>query len=282
MKNLILPLVLFFTYLVNASPNQNILDHCENYTFKETSSIDLKVFVFKPDNWKASEKNPAIVFYFGGGWNSRHITQFVAYAQYYASLGYVCFIPNYRVRSSENSQAIDSVRDAQDAFAFIRKNANKFGIDINRIAASGGSAGGHLAASLGTLKDGKNKELSKPNALILFNPVCVVDPLKNPKRFNFRRLGVKGYEISPYHHVDETVPPTIIFHGTKDRLVPFKTAEMFHKRMSEVGNDSTLIPFEDRDHGFFNHGKHLADSDYAKTLKYTDDFLFRIGWFDFK
>ena len=282
MKHSILPLLVFFTCFLNANPNQSILDNSENYIFKETSSIVLKVFVFKPDNWKASEKNPAIVFYFGGGWNNRHITQFVAYAKYYASRGYVCFITNYRVRSSENSQAIDSVRDAQDAFAFVRKNASKFGIDQNRIAASGGSAGGHLAASLGTLKDGKHKELSKPNALILFNPVCVVDPYRNSKRFNFARLGVKGYEISPYHHVDETVPPTIIYHGTEDRIVPFKTAEMFHERMLEVGNDSTLISFDGRDHGFFNHGKHLADSDYAKTLKYTDDFLSRIGWSDFE
>ena len=282
MNYLILSLLVFFSSLVNANPNQVILDNKENYTFKETSIIDLKIFVFKPDNWKASGKNPAIVFYFGGGWNNRHITQFVAYAQYYASRGYVCFIPNYRVRSSENSQAIDSVRDAQDAFAFVRKNANKFGIDQNRIAASGGSAGGHLAASIGTLKDLKHGDLSKPNALILFNPVCVVDPLKNPKRFNFARLGVKGYEISPYHHVDETVPPTIIYHGTEDRLVPFKTAEMFHQRMLEVGNDSSLIRFDGRDHGFFNHGKHLAESDYAKTLKYTDDFLSRIGWTDFQ
>ena len=280
MKYLILPLLVFFSCLVCANPNQTILSNCENYTFKETPSIDLKIFVFKPDNWKASGKNPAIVFYFGGGWNNRHITQFVAYAQYYASKGYVCFIPNYRVRSSENSQAIDSVRDAQDAFAFVRKNANKFGIDRNRIAASGGSAGGHLAASLGTLKDEKHKDLSKPNALILFNPACVVDPFKNPKRLNFARLGVKGHEISPYHHVDETVPPTIIYHGTEDRIVPFKTAEMFHERMLEFGNDSTLIPFDGRDHGFFNHGKHLAESDYRKTLKYTDDFLLRIGWSD--
>ena len=74
--------------------------------------------------------------------------------EYYSSQGYVCFIPNYRVRSSENSRAIDSVRDAQDAFVYVRKNSDQFGIDPNRIAASGGSAGGHLAASLGTLKDG--------------------------------------------------------------------------------------------------------------------------------
>ena len=53
---------------------------------------------------------------------------------------------------------------------------------------------------------------------------------------------------------------------------------MFYEKMLEVGNDSTLIPFDGRDHGFFNHGKHLAESDYRKTLKYTDDFLSRIGW----
>ena len=104
--------------------------------------------------------------------------------------------------------------------------------------------------------------------------------MKNPKRFNFARLGVKGYEISPYHHVDKTVPPTIIYHGTKDRLVPFQTAQMFHKKMLTVGNDCTLIPFEGRDHGFFNHGKHLPKSDYQETLNYTNEFLARIGFIE--
>jgi acetyl esterase len=279
MKYLYLPLMALLALILNANPNQKVLDNSENYTFKETSSIDLKLYVFKPDDWDASQKRPAIVFYFGGGWNNRHITQFVAFAQYYASKGFVCFIPNYRVRASENSQAIDSVRDAQDAFAYVRKNAEQFGIDKNRIAASGGSAGGHLAASLGTLKDEKNKAYSKPNALILFNPVCVVDPFRNPERMNFARLGVKGYEISPYHNVDKSVPPTIIYHGTEDRTVPYQTAEMFHEKMLSVGNDCTLIPFEGRDHGFFNHGKHLAESDYRKTLNYADEFLSKLGWF---
>jgi len=276
MKRLLISLLTLFVCMVDANPNQKTLEKSENYIFKETSSIDLKLHVFKPENWNASQENPAIVFYFGGGWNTRHITQFVAFAQYYSSKGYVCFIPNYRVRSTENSQAIDSVNDAQDAFAFVRKNADKFGINPDRIAASGGSAGGHLAASLGTLKDEKHNELSKPNALILFNPVCVVDPVKKP--WNVERLGVKGYEISPYHNVDTTVPPTIIYHGTEDRLVPYKTADMFHEKMLVTGNDCTLIPFEGRDHGFFNHGKHLPDSDYRKTLNYTDQFLSKIGW----
>ena len=277
MKLLVLLFFVFNTILLEANSNQAILSSAENHIFKKTSSIELKIYVFKPKNWEASINSPAIVFYFGGGWNSRHITQFVAYAEYYASKGYVCFIPNYRVRSLENSQAIDSVRDAQDAFAYVRRNSGKFKIDPNRIIASGGSAGGHLAASLGTLKDLNNGDLSKPNALILFNPVSIVDPIKNPKRFNYARLGVKGYEISPYHHIDNAVPPTIIYHGTEDRLVSFETAKMFHKKMVIMGNDSTLIPFKGRDHGFFNHGKHLPKSDYKETLNYTNKFLNRIG-----
>lgn len=280
MKFLYPLLLLFCVTLLNGNPNEKVLERTENHVFKETSSIDLEIYVFKPDGWNSGQKRPAIVFYFGGGWNTRNITQFVAFAEYYTSKGFVCFISNYRVRSSENSQAIDSVRDAQDAFAYVRNNAGKFGIDPNKIAASGGSAGGHLAASLGTLDDPKNKELSKPNALILFNPVCVLVLDKESGRLNLARLGVEAEKISPYHYVDETVPPTIIYHGTADKIVPYKMAEMFHEKMLEMGNDSTLIPFVGKGHGFFNRGKHIAGSDYHKTLEYTDAFLERITWLD--
>ena len=280
MKYFLTLLLMLLFINADANPHQKTLDSSENYTFKKTDSIDLKLYIFKPENWHASQENPAIVFYFGGGWNTRNITQFVAFAEYYSSMGYVCFISNYRVRSTEKSQAIDSVRDAQDAFAFVRKNAGEFGINPNQIAASGGSSGGHLAASLGTLKDDKHKELSKPNALILFNPVCVIDVVKNPRYIEI--LGVEGYEISPYHHIDKTVPPTIIYHGTEDRIVDYKTAEMFHQKMLANGNDCTLIPFEGRDHSFFNYKKHLLESDYRRTLIYTDQFLSKIGWRSFE
>jgi len=276
---ILLPLIFFLVLNpCTANPNQKTLDETENYIFKQANGVDLKIYVFKPKMWKASDERPAIVFYFGGGWNSRHITQFVAYAQYYASRGIVCFIPNYRVRKTDGSQAIDSVEDAMDAFSYVKQNVERFGIDPQRIAASGGSAGGHLAASLGTLKDIKIDNFSRPNALILFNPVCVVDPQKNPKRYNIERLGVKGTEISPYHNVDSNVPPTIIYHGTADKLVPYETAEMFHNKMLEMGNFSKLIPFKGRGHGFFNHGKHLSESDYRKTLEYTDEFLNGLDW----
>lgn len=267
-----------FLNLLDANSDLLALNSTENFIYKSTPSVELKTYVFKPKEWSENKRFSAIVFYFGGGWNTRHISQFVEYAKYYSSKGYVCFIPNYRVRSTENSRAIDSVLDAQDAFSFIRKNALRFALDSNKIIASGGSAGGHLAASLATLEDHRNNDFSKPNALILFNPVCVVDNEKNPRRFSFERLGVRGTEISPYHNIKKDMPPTIIFHGTEDRLVAFKTAESFHEKMLKMNNDCTLVPFVGRDHGFFNHGKHLANSDYKKTLEYIDEFLIRIGF----
>ena len=234
----------------------------------------------EPENWTSSDKRSSIVFYFGGGWNTRHITQFVAFAQYYTSKGLVCFIPNYRVRSTDNSQAIDSLEDAQDAFAFVRKNSKKFGIDPNRIASSGGSAGGHLAASLGTIEDIRNRKLSFPNAMILFNPGLILEPKKNPNEWYSQdnRLGTEPIKISPYHHINENTPPTIIYHGTDDKITAFDKAAKFNAKMQDMGKDSTLVPFEGRDHGFFNHGKHIPGSDYHKTLEYTDEFLTRIGW----
>ena len=262
-----------------ANQDKADLNSAENLLYKETPTLDLKVYIFKPDNWSITDERPAIVFYFGGGWNTRHITQFVAFAKYYAEQGFVCFIPDYRVRSTDNTKVVDSVEDAQDAFAFIRSLANEFGIDSNRIASAGGSAGGHLAAVLGTVEDNRNGSLSRPNAMILFNPVLVIDPLNSEKWYakkNF--IGADPYSLSPFHQIDKSVPPVIIYHGTSDDIVPFKASKAFHESMLHHGLDSSLKEFEGRGHGFFNRGKHLPDSDYKITLNYTDAFLEDIGW----
>jgi acetyl esterase/lipase len=110
---------------------------------------------------------PSIIFYFGGGLTNRNLNQLEVIAKKISSKGDVSFVVDYRVKSTESSTAIECITDAQDSFAFVRKNASAFAIDENKITAFGYSSGGYLSAALGTLTDKKNNSLSKPNSIIL-------------------------------------------------------------------------------------------------------------------
>ena len=89
----------------------------------------------------------------------------------------ISFVADYRVKTRQKTTPRECVQDGKSAVRWIRINAGRLGIDPDRIAAAGGSAGGHVAAATG-ICDGfddsadKNPKISsKPNALILFNPV---------------------------------------------------------------------------------------------------------------
>ena len=71
--------------------------------------------------------------------------------------------------------------------------------------------------------------------------------------------------------------PAIIFHGTGDTTVPYKTAELFTKAMTKAGNRCKLVGFENRGHGFFNHGRGNG-KDYVECVRQMDDFLAEQGF----
>ena len=178
--------------------------------------------------------------------------------------------------------------DAKSAIRWVRTHAARLGIDPNRIAAGGGSAGGHLAAATGTLPtlDAPNEDKtisSVPNALVLFNPALVLDELPglNLEGFGTRvpeeRMGTAPKNLSPAHHVKKGTPPAIIFHGKADTTVPYATAEAFARVMKAAGNRCDLVGFEGEPHGFFNFNRG-DNSNYHATLVATDRFLASLGW----
>lgn len=216
-----------------------------------------------------------MVFFFGGGWNGGSVEQFAPHAKYFASLGMVCFRADYRVKSRQATSPFESLKDAKSAIRFIRSHAHELGVDPERIVASGGSAGGHLAVATALIQgfnqEGEDLSLSCiPNALVLFNPVFD----NGPGGYGFERIGDQYKDFSPLHNVKEGAPPTIVFLGTEDRLIPVETARYFKTVMEKVGSTCELFLYEGEEHGFFNFRNYEL---YRDTRDKTQAFLLSEG-----
>ena len=247
------------------------------------SGKPLHLHIFRPEE-SAERSLPCIVFFFGGGWRGGTPKQFFQQADYFRRRGIVAISAEYRTKSSHGTTPQDCVADGKSAVRWIRKNASKLGVAPERIIASGGSAGGHVAACTGVIdgfEDPKDElEISSlPNAMVLFNPV--LDTTKDG--FGSGAVGPNKTEISPCHHVRPNLPPTLVFHGTADKAVPYENAERFTRLMTEAGNTSKLVTFDGRGHGFFNgtfFRASLDGKDYAATMQESDLWLTELGLLD--
>lgn len=236
--------------------------------YKTIGDTKLKIYIYEPKSHKANAKKPAIVFFFGGGWRGGTPKQFQEHCRYLASMGMVAMTADYRVSSRQGSKPFHCVRDGKSAVRWIRQNADRLGVDSNRVVSSGGSAGGHVAASTGILpkheEPGENIKVSSvPNALVLYNPVLITAEAKGLKTFGAdklgklkTRLGVQDpTTISPYHNIRKALPPTLILHGKADTTVPYSNAEAYLKKATAIGLRVELEGYEDMPHGFFNLGR---------------------------
>lgn len=253
----------------------------QEHTYKQIDTVALKLFVKKPDNFNPQKYYPTIVFFFGGGWNSGSVTQFKPHAEYLASRGMIAVLADYRVKTRHQTTPFDAVADAKSSIRFLRQHSKRLNIDKNKIVASGGSAGGHLAAAAATvpgLNDPNDnlKVAAKPNALVLYNPVFD----NGPTGYGYERIGERYMEISPLHNIKKNTPPTIVFLGTKDNLIPVETAKLYKRKMEEAGNRCVLFLYEDQKHGFFNYRADSKDGNlfFTETLVQTDVFLESIGY----
>ena len=287
-------LIISLSFILSASLTQGAQSYPPKissdsvHTYKSVEGHDLKIWVFNPTiTYKTNA--PAMLFFFGGGWNSGSPTQFVKYCELLSERGMVGIVADYRVKSRHEVQAKTCVEDALDALRYITENATTLEIDRMRIGVGGGSAGGHLAASLGTIHA---SDPAAPKVMALFNPATVLAPICDDltdaplgelEKMNARyqtkeehlrtRIGLEPVELSPFHHVASNSPPAIIFHGTNDKTVPYESAKLFASQLRKNGVFVDLMTYDGVGHGFFNREPY-----FSQTAEELEAFLLGLGW----
>ena len=267
---------------LSAEPAKVNLPGAQVETYKLASGDELKLYIFNPKGHRpGKDRRPAIVFFFGGGWNGGTPTQFQQHSRYLASRGMVAAVADYRVKSRQRTPPSACVQDGKSALRYLRKNARRLGINPVKIAAGGGSAGGHVAAATGIIDKFEDKAddldwVSKANALVLFNPVY-----DNGPDGGYGHSRVKDYwkDISPAHNITEDDPPAVVFLGTKNPLIHVVVAQRFQAKMKALDIKSDLHLYEGQPHGFFNESKG-GTKIFLDTLRKMDRFLVEIGYLE--
>lgn len=244
--------------------------------YKTVDGIDLDVHLFRPGDL-LSGRRAALVWFHGGSWSEGAWYWCLGLCGRFVSEGMVVIQVEYRVHDRHGTTPLESVADAKSAIRWVRANADRLGVDPDRIVAAGFSAGGHLAAACAVLEGfdepGEDRMVStQPDAVILAS--ACVDPTQDPW---YRRIvGGKGApeDGSPAHHVRPGLPPMLALHGTGDRMCPFPVLAEFAGRMREAGNTLEVEAFEGRPHFFLWQSR----EDRARALDRTVAFLDSLGF----
>jgi acetyl esterase/lipase len=235
--------------------------------YKKVSNLDLELHVLSPPG---GGMYPAVVFFFGGGWQTGKVTQFLRHAMHFNRRGMVAILVDYRVESRHQTNPIHAVQDARSAMRYIKSHAEELSVNRHKIVAAGGSAGGHLAlcTALADEINDPEDDLSvdpRPIAVVGFNSVCDTSEQGNA----FKRFPAESALLaSPQHLVTASAPPVLMMHGSADEKVPIEQAKAFRAAMRKVQVPCELIEYAGRGHGFFNDG-----ADFFATLTEMDLFL---------
>ncbi len=267
--------------------------------YKKAGGEELNLYVFQPADAKPGEKRAGVVCIHGGGWTGGAADVFFPFGRYLAARGAVAFSVQYRLVKAGGPDVADCVTDCKSALRYIRAHATEFGVDPQRLAVLGDSAGGHLAACLGTL-DGfddpaDDKSISaKANAMVLYNPLTdFTDPAlihiviggealgKHPSPEALRPTAEKlelARKLSPVFNVRAGDPPAIALHGLDDRVVAPDHSKRFAAAMEEAHNVCKLVLLENTRHAFVIPHYTASEATVVNAMRAGDSFLISLGY----
>lgn len=231
--------------------------------YGRTGDKPLLLDLYRPKNRHG--RLPVVMWVHGGGWNKGSKDR--CPAAWLTEHGYAVASINYRL--TDEAQWPAQIDDCRAAVRWLRAHADEYGLDGNRIAAWGGSAGGHLVALLGTLDAPGNETVSSRVQAVcdwygpidlLTMPPNVLAPGKTEadlaKSNGAKLLGGTvrdrpelARQASALYQVSADDPPFLIMHGDKDGAVPLEQSQRLHEKLKAVGVTSTLQVLEGAGHG---------------------------------
>lgn len=270
----------------------------EQLVYARRDGRDLVLHLFRPADAAPDERRPAIIWIHGGAWVGGTTDGFMPHARYFARRGLVAFNLTYRLARPEGPTVADCLRDCRSALRFVRAHAAALGVDPTRIAVAGDSAGGHLAAALGTLAgfdhpDDDRRIPGRPDAMLLYNPIVdltegdwiryavggeALRDRRSPRPGDAASLAT-ARELSPLLHVVPGQPPALLMHARGDRIVPVAQAERFAAATHQAGNRCDLVLLgEDIGHAFVIAAYKWPEPLVVQALRAADAFLASLGW----
>ena len=252
----------------------------QDVVFTPIGGRELACDVYSPPNPEGSA--PGLLLLHGGAWRAGDKQQMRQYGIQLALAGYVCVSSSYRLVGDTPWPA--QMHDVWAALRFIHREADRLGIDRDKVAVIGASAGAHLALLAGghplhpSLLDEGDPDETAVRAIVAVFPPTVVSP-----RDNREKGAVPGAALlegqddvdsaaiaSPLSYVHAAFPPTFLLHGTADKVVPPLASLRMYQALVAAGVPAELHMYAEQPHGF------TVQKDFHRlTVRETDLFLRR-------
>lgn len=267
-------------YYVDIHTNIVYAERSSGFNYTEQGNTQLNLTIIEPkihfgapeSEMEAVHKWPCVVYIQGSAFHKQWIWNNISRHIRLAEKGYMVAIVEYR--PSEIAPFPAQVEDAKTAIRFLKKNADKYNIDIEHMAIAGDSSGGHTALIAGFSDDEApdtelyEKYSAKVNCIIdVYGPTVFslmnyyessqnhYDP-ESPEGFEIGKKNVLKHPelVEPtipmnYLSEEKDTPPTLIIHGGRDMLVPFSQSCMLYEHMKQLKKNVEFYKIDDANHG---------------------------------
>lgn len=221
---------------------------------------DLRCDVYTPPG--GADRAPAVILVHGGAWRQGDRSQLQGYGILLGREGYVCIAPEYRLTPESPWPA--QIHDVKAAIRWVRAHADQLGIDPERIAIEGNSAGAHLALLAAGTQDvaafdgeGGNPGVPTHVAAVIgvYPPTLFSAGPRERGAVPLIALTEEGDEevarlAGPLSHVTPDFPPTMLIHGTADTTVPPLASVRMYEALVEAGVPVELHMYAEQPHAF--------------------------------